>query len=94
MARTLHYGYPARLRAEGRQLALLLVGHLVVFGLAMGHDEIVAECVDAGLLPAHRAEGMELLIGLVLFLCWSALTVGIVRLVDRARAEARDRTDT
>jgi len=80
-------GYPARLRAEGRRLALLLVGHLVVFGLALGHDEIVAECVEAGLISPRRAEGMELLIGLALFICWSALTIGIVRLVDRARAE-------
>ncbi len=86
-------GYPARLRAEGRRLALLILGHLVVFGLAIGHDEIVAKCVEAGLLPAHRAEGMELLIGLVLFLCWSALTVGIVRLVDRARTEGQARSE-
>lgn len=82
-------GYPARLRAEGRRLALLLAGHLLVFGLAIGHDEIVAECVAQGWLPAHSAEAMELLVGLVLFMCWSALTVGIVRLVDRARAETR-----
>jgi len=84
-------GYPARLRAEGRRLALLILGHLVVFGLAIGHDEIVARCVEAGWLAGHRAEGMELLIGFVLFLCWSALTVGIVRLVDRARGEGQAR---
>lgn len=88
MAGTLHQGYPARLRREGRRLALLVVGHFIVFALAIGHDEIVAHCVEAGLIDPRRAEGMELLIGLGLFVCWSALTVGIVRLVARARAGA------
>lgn len=84
------FGYPARLRREGQRLALLVVGHLIVFALALGHDEIVAECVEAGLISPRRAEGVELLIGFALFICWSALTIGIVRLVDRARAEARE----
>ncbi|HMB12915.1 MAG TPA: hypothetical protein VKN37_02820 [Roseovarius sp.] len=78
--------FPPRLRREGRRLGLLILGHFTIFLLALGHDEIVAECVQQGVLAAHRAETVELLIGLGLFLCWSMLTVAMVRLIDRARA--------
>ena len=49
----------------------------------------MAQALHQGYPARLRAEGMELLIGLVLFVFWSVLTVGIVRLVDRARADAR-----
>jgi hypothetical protein len=81
--------FPPRLRREGRQLGLLILGHLTIFLLALGHDEIVAECVEAGMISAQSAELLELVIGAVLFLCWSALTIAMVRLIDRARADAR-----
>ncbi|MFB9150633.1 hypothetical protein [Roseovarius ramblicola] len=81
--------FPPRLRREGRHLGLLILGHFTIFLLALGHDEIVAECVANGTIPAQHAELLELAIGLALFLCWSALTIAIVRLIDRARADAR-----
>ena len=81
--------FPPHLRREGRRLGLLILAHFTIFLLALGHDEIVAECVANGMIPAQRAELLELVIGLVLFLCWSALTIAMVRLIDRARADAR-----
>jgi len=81
--------FPPRLRQEGRRLGLLTVGHFTIFLLALGHDEIVAECVENGMIAAGRAETVELIIGLGLFLCWSVMTVAMVRMIDRARADAR-----
>ena len=81
--------FPPRLRQEGRRLGLLILGHFTIFLLALGHDEIVAECVAAVMIPAQRAEILELGIGVVLFMCWSVLTIAMVRMIDRARAEAR-----
>ena len=78
--------FPAHVRQEGRRLGLLVLGHFTIFLLALGHDEIVAECVDNGMIAAHRAEMVELVIGLGLLLCWSVLTIAMVRLIDRARA--------
>lgn len=78
--------FPPRLRQEGRRLGLLILGHFTIFLLALGHDEIVAECVENGMIAAQRAEMVELIIGLGLFLCWSVLTIAMVRLIDRARA--------
>ncbi|MGX0878488.1 hypothetical protein ACSSV4_003187 [Roseovarius sp. MBR-154] len=78
--------FPPPLRQEGRRLGLLILGHFTIFLLALGHDEIVAECVQNGIIAAGRAETVELMVGLLLFLCWSVLTIAMVRLIDRARA--------
>ncbi len=79
--------YPPRLWREGRRLGLLILGHFMIFALAIGHDEIVAECVASGLISAGRAEMAELGVALVLFMAWTVLTVAIVRMVDAARSE-------
>lgn len=81
--------FPPHLRREGRRLGLLILGHFTIFLLALGHDEIVAECVATGMIAGQRAELLELGIGAVLFLGWSALTIAMVRMIDRARADAR-----
>jgi len=81
--------FPPRLRREGRRLGLLILGHFTIFLLALGHDEIVAECVANGMIPSQRAELLEMMIGALLFLCWSALTIAMVRLIDGARAQSR-----
>lgn len=78
--------FPPHLRQEGHRLGLLILGHFTIFLLALGHDEIVEECVENGMIAAQRAEMVELAIGLVLFLCWTVLTIAMVRLIDRARA--------
>ncbi|MFO7757250.1 MAG: hypothetical protein R6V26_02025 [Roseovarius sp.] len=79
--------YPPRLWREGRKLGLLVLAHFVVFTLAIGHDEIVAECVTAGIIEPGRAETAELTMALVLFLAWTVLTIAIVRMVDAARSD-------
>lgn len=81
--------FPPQLRREGRRLGLLILGNFTIFLLALGHDEIVAECVEAGTIAANQAEYLELVIGGFLFLSWSALTIAMVRMIDRARADAR-----
>ena len=78
--------FPPSLWREGRRLGLLIVGHFTIFALAIGHDEIVAECVAAGSIAPERAEAVELGIALVLFLAWTVLTVAIMRMVDAARS--------
>ena len=78
--------FPPALRREGRRLGLLILGHFMIFALAIGHDEIVAECVGAGMIAPGRAEAAELVFALVLFLAWTLLTVAIVRMVDAARS--------
>lgn len=82
--------FPPPLRKEGRKLGLLILGHFTIFLLALGHDEIVAECVEAGLIVERLAETLELVIGGLLLLLWSALTIAMVRMIDRARSDARD----
>jgi hypothetical protein len=77
--------YPPRLWREGRRLGLLILGHFMIFSLAIGHDEIVAECVAAGIITPDLAETAELAIALTLFLVWSVLTIAIVRMIDAAR---------
>lgn len=79
-------GNPGRLLAETRELTLLILGHLFVFLLSMGHDEIVAEMVEEGWFIAQYAERFEVLVGLALFLCWSVLTLRLVTVLQRANA--------
>lgn len=78
--------FPPGIWREGRRLGLLILGHFMIFALAIGHDEIVAECVASGLIAADRAEAAEMAVALVLFLAWTVLTVAIVRMVDAARS--------
>jgi hypothetical protein len=80
-------GHASRLDAEGRQVTFLVLGHLVVFVAAMSHDELVAEMVEAGWFFARFAERFELLIGFLLFLCWSVLTLKLVKVIQKVRAD-------
>lgn len=80
-------GHPWRLLPETRQLTLLVLGHVIVFLLSMGHDEIVAELVEDGWVIAQYAERFEILLGLVLFLCWSALTLKLLKVLQRATVQ-------
>jgi alkylhydroperoxidase family enzyme len=41
-------------------------------------------------IPAHRAELVELIFGAALFMFWSALTIAMVRLIDRSRVDMQD----
>ena len=78
--------FPPALRREGRRLGFLILGHFMIFALAIGHDEIVAECVASGIIASGVAETAELALALILFLVWSVLTIAIVRMIDAARS--------
>ncbi|APX11529.1 hypothetical protein [Tateyamaria omphalii] len=80
------FGHHWRLAQETRTLTMLILGHVIVFLLSIGHDEIVAEMVADGWIFARFAEQFELLFGLVLFVCWGALTVRLMTILQRARA--------
>ena len=80
----LRLGHPSRLNSDTRAFTLLILGHLLVFFTAMSHDEIVVEMVSQGWVIAAFAEQFELLIGFALFLCWSALTLRLAALLQRA----------
>lgn len=79
-------GHPSRLTPETREVTLLVLGHMVVFFLSLAHDEIVAELVSDGWMIASLAERFEILIGLVLFVCWSALLLRLVTVMQRAKS--------
>ncbi|WP_299631172.1 hypothetical protein [uncultured Roseobacter sp.] len=87
-AKPIKLGHPWRLMPETRELTLLVLGHLIVFFMSMGHDEIVAELVEDGWLIGQYAERFEIVIGFVLFLCWSALTLRLFTVLQRARASS------
>jgi hypothetical protein len=70
-----------------------VLGHFMVFLTAMAHDELVAEMVEAGWFFARVAERFELLIGLVLFLIWSWLTLRLVNVLHRVKAGAEEADD-
>ena len=80
------FGHHWRLGQETRTLTLLILGHVIVFLLSIGHDEIVAEMVADGWVFARYAEQIELLIGFVLFLCWGALTYRLMTILQSARS--------
>jgi len=83
----IRFGHPSRMAPETREITLLIVGHFMLFALAMSHDEIVAELVADGWILARYGERFELLIGLVLFLCWSGLTLRLAGIINHARVE-------
>ncbi|GGX62815.1 hypothetical protein GCM10007385_34930 [Tateyamaria omphalii] len=80
------FGHPGRLLPETRELTLVILGHLIVFMLSIAHDEIVAEMVSDGWIIQKYAERFEILMGLILFMCWGALTLRFVTILRHARA--------
>ena len=70
-------------------MGLLILGHFMIFVLAIGHDEIVAECVASGPDRARHAEAAELGRAARAVPGWTVLTVAIVRMVDAARSGRR-----
>ncbi len=82
-ARSLRLGHPSRLSDGAVEVSLLILGHVVVFFLTLFHDEFVAELVDEDWLLARMAERSEIAVGLVLFLCWSALLLRLISVLRR-----------
>ncbi len=77
------FGY-WRLSGDTQALSLVLAGLVLVFALAIAHDEIVGELIEAGWLAERFREVAELGLGLVIFGAWSALTLAFAALIRRA----------
>lgn len=73
--RRVRLGNPDRLNRETMVVTLLLLGHFLVFLMSMLHDEAVAELVAEGHLAPQFSGLGEAVIGVVLFLCWSVLSI-------------------
>ncbi len=83
--RRMRLGHPSRLSDGAIEVSLLLLGHVVVFFLTLFHDEFVVEMVAGHWLPERMAERSEIVIGLVLFLCWSALLLRLMTVLRQVR---------
>lgn len=92
-ARLPRLGHSGRLRSGTRTFTMLLLGHFVVFVLAMSHDEIALQAVESGWIRPGQAELAELGIGLVLFMIWGWLSVHLVGILNGARAASHDETE-
>ncbi len=79
-------GHSGRLRSGTRTFTMLLLGHFLVFVLAMSHDEIALQAVESGWIRPGQAELAELGMGLVLFMIWGWLSVRVAGLLQEARA--------
>nr|WP_319251379.1 hypothetical protein [uncultured Celeribacter sp.] len=83
----LRLGHANRVAGETRQVSLLLLLLFAIFALTVAHDEIIAEFVQVGWLPAARAEVWELLLCAGLFAAWSVVVMRLISLLQAARDE-------
>lgn len=72
---------------------MLLLGHFLVFVLAMSHDEIALQAVESGWIRSGQAELTELGMGLGLFVAWGWLSVRVAGLLNKARAASDDEAE-
>ncbi|WP_434287056.1 hypothetical protein [Celeribacter sp. SCSIO 80788] len=90
-ARRIYPGHGARAAGEVREVSVLILLMVGVFGLTMVHDEIVAELVEDGWLAAYRAETWEVIFCAVLFVVWSLLMLRLVSRLKDVRQDADPR---
>jgi len=81
-------GHSGRLTRGSGAVRLLLTGYFALFLASLGHDDVLHQLAEAGLLDEGAAVVAEIAVTLALFLAWGALTVRLVRLLDRARSGA------
>lgn len=86
-------GHSGRLRSGTRTFTTLLLGHFVVFVLAMSHDEIALQAVESDWIRPGQAELAELGIGLVLFMIWGWLSVRVAGILQDARAASNGKAE-
>ena len=72
---------------------MLLLGHFLVFVLAMSHDEIALQAVESGWIRPGQAELAELGIGLILFVIWGWLSVRVAEILKTARGTSDEKTE-
>jgi len=83
---SLGIGHSGRLRSDAG-VRWLVLGHLLVFALALNDEEFVGMALAAANLPERLLFPMEIAFSFLLFVAWGCLTVGWVRLVERLRRE-------
>lgn len=76
-----------RLSAETQRVSLILAGLVMLFALSIAHDEVVEALIEAGWLAGRLRELAEIVLGIVIFATWSALTLVFAAVI---RASARD----
>ncbi|MDT8346105.1 MAG: hypothetical protein RQ752_16890 [Thermohalobaculum sp.] len=82
-------GHSGRLRSD-LGVRWLVLGHLLVFALALQDEEAVGMLVTAFGLPGRLMFPLEIAFNLGLFVAWGGLMIAWVRLVERLKRE-RDR---
>jgi hypothetical protein len=79
-----------RLAEETQVVSLILAGLIMLFALSLAHDEIVDGAVEAGWVADRMREPAEIVLGVVIFTAWSALTLMFAAVI---RASARNGND-
>lgn len=75
-----------RLSGETQRVSLILAGLVMLFALSIAHDEVVEATIEAGWLAERLRELAEIVLGIVIFAAWSALTLvfaGVIRASER-----------
>ncbi|WP_370303685.1 hypothetical protein [Pseudooceanicola sp.] len=81
-------GHPGRMERGAVEFASIFVAYFAIMLGLLFQDELAVELAEAGLIRENMRESAELAIGLVLILCWSALTVILIRLINAIKASA------
>jgi len=64
------------------EFATIFVAYFAILLGLLFQDELAVELAEAGLIRESMRESAELAIGLILILCWSALTFVLMRLIN------------
>lgn len=83
-------GHSGRLRGD-TTMRWLILGHLLVFGLALEDEAVVALIIESAALPPRLFLPIEVALNLGLFLAWGALTAGWIRVIHRIRRKGGGR---
>ena len=79
-------GHPGRMERGAVEFASIFVAYFAILLGLLFQDELAVELAEAGLIREGMRESAELGIGLLLILCWVALTVILVRLINAIKS--------
>ncbi|MCV6824449.1 MULTISPECIES: hypothetical protein [Halocynthiibacter] len=74
-------GRYGRMNSENQSLTFVLLGQILVFVLAMLHDEFVHYLYITGRIASEQIGPAEVVIGFILFVFWMLLTFACVRIL-------------
>ena len=72
-------GHSMRMQKDGQRVTFILIGQMLVFLLAMLHDEFTVYLVELHHVAPHNNGSAEFFIGVILFICWIMLTYALAR---------------